>query len=153
MTEYVYGFRLEHEDGEVFFCLPAFPEVISAVPEDQFSAMDDRGVTRHAHDAVITALQAVIRERAPLPPVDDLRHLRVDGAVRLSPLEAMKLELYRVYVANCRSVSEFADELRKSETAARRLLDLRHQSWTREVEAAIARFGKKLIHRWELQAA
>ena len=149
MCRYVYGFRCESEDGEVFFRFPRFPEIVTAVKKDSFDAMTDEDVHAYAHDAVITALQAIIAAREDIPGADRAT-TRADGFVRLSVQESMKLSLYEIYKENCRSIAEFAQELGKSETAARRLLDLSHGSRPNEIEAAVQVFGKRLDHDWEV---
>ena len=153
MSRYAYAFRLEDEDGETFFRFARFPEIISSIDTRRFSSLGREAVDAHAHDAVITALQAIITLREDVPGSDDPSVVRSDGFVLLSVREAMKMELYRLYRANCKSVAEFARHLRKRETAARRLLDLRHPSKASELEAAIKSFGKRLAHTWQLETA
>jgi antitoxin HicB len=153
MFRYVYGFRCAREDGEVFFRFRRFPEIISAVGAGAFGKMNDETIEVHAHDAVIAALQSIIALHEEIPESDDPRRFAADGFVQLSVREAMKLELYRLYRANCKSVAEFARRLGKPETAARRLLDLRHHSRSAEIEAAVEAFGKQLVHDWGLEQA
>ncbi|HXZ02936.1 MAG TPA: hypothetical protein VEI03_23310 [Stellaceae bacterium] len=150
MSRYVYAFRLEHEGDDVFFRFPTLPEIISAVPKKAFDEMSSDVVARHAHDAVITALQAHIATREEIPAGDDPK-LRADGFVILSVREGMKLELYKVFRVNCRTVAEFAREIGKPETAARRLLELHHQSRSHEIEKAVEAFGKRLTATWSVE--
>lgn len=151
MAEYVYGFRFVLEEGEVFFCFPKIGEIISALPQDELERMDGAAIYDHAHDAVVAALQARVTARESLPDVDDYRRARADGFVRLSPTEAMKLELYKLYADNCQSVADFARQFGKAETLVRRLLDLRHRSKVTEIEAAVRFFGKQFLHRWDVE--
>ena len=153
MCRYIYAYRVEPEDGEVFVRVPRFPEIISSIDEDEFRSMDAAAVEAYAHDAVVTALQAMIAFREEIPPVDDTGIVQADGFVRLTVRESMKLALYALYKENCNSVSEFARQLGKPETAARRLLNLRHGSKPGEIEKAAALFGKRIVHDWALEAA
>lgn len=152
MCRYVYGFNLWPEDEEIFFRFLGFPEIISAVDLDTFQTMSQDEIENHAHDAIIMALQAVIALREDVPAADDPAVVHADGFVHLSVSESMKLELFRIYKTNCKSVAEFARFLGKPETAARRLLDLRHRSRPREIEKAVDVFGKRLVHDWSLEA-
>jgi len=152
MCRYVYGFNLRPEDGEIFFRFPRFPEIISAVDLEAFRAIGEDEIENHAHDAIITALQAVVALREDVPAADDPALVHADGFVRLSVSESMKLELFKIYKTNCKSVAEFARLLGKSETATRRLLDLRHGSRPREIEKAVNVLGKRLVHDWSLEA-
>jgi hypothetical protein len=153
MRRYAYGFHLHDEDGETFFRFRQFPEIISSIDTKPFAVMNREAILAHAHDAVITALQAIITLREDVPPTDDPRLDRADGFVLLSVREAMKMELYLLYKANCKSVAEFARQLGKRETAAHRLLDLRHPTKASEIESAVKTFGKRLAHIWQLEAA
>jgi hypothetical protein len=153
MCRYVYALHLDSEDGEIFFRFSGFPEIISAVERKTFDAMSDQEVLDYAHDAIITALQAIVATRDEIPKTDDPRLVVADKFVCLSVREAMKLELYKLYRANCKSVAEFARFLDKPETAVRRLLDLRHSSHSSELEKAINAFGKRLVHDWSLETA
>ncbi len=152
MCRYVYGFNLRPEDGESFFRFPRFPEIISGIGLGTFQAMSRDEIGNHAHDAIITALQAVIAFREDVPAADDPAVVHADGFVHLSVLESMKLELFRIYKTNCKSVAEFSRLLGKSETATHRLLDLRHRSRPREIEKAVDVLGKRLVHDWSLEA-
>ncbi len=152
MCRYIFAYDLEEEEGgEVFLKFSSFPEIISSVGKDDISSENMGDVEEHAHDAVIAALQAIIVMREDVPRCDDPNVIRADGFVRLSVGESMKLELAKIYRSNCKSVAELARILGKSETAARRLLDLRHRSTSREIENAIRAFGKRLVHDWSLE--
>ena len=148
MCRYLYAFRLDKQDGEVFFIFPKFPEIITAISEEEYDKMDAPDIIKYAHDAVVTALQTKLITRDEIPEGDDTR-TRADGYVNLTVPQAMKLELFKLYlVNNCPSVADFARQIGKKETAARRLFDLRHQSWPSEIEAAFEVFGKSLVHSW-----
>ena len=148
MERYIYAYDLERKDGEVFFVFRAFPEIISAVNEEEFNAWNRDEERAHAEDAVVTALQAVIGSRSKLPASDDPDVVSARGFVHLLPQQAMKLQLFTVYTANCRSISDMARRIGKQDTAARRLLNLRHRSTTDEIVEALARFGIQLRHGW-----
>ena len=152
MCRYVYGFNLRPEDGESFFRFPRFPGIISAIDLDTFRAMREDEIENHAHDAIITALQAIITVREDVPAADDPAVVHADGFVHLSVSESMKMELFKIYKTNCKSVAEFARLLGKSETATHRLLDLRHGSRPREIEKAVDVLGKRLVHDRSLEA-
>ena len=152
MYRHVYAFRLDRQGDEVFFRFPKLPSVISAVPKMALQKMSEDEIGDYAHDAVIGALQAHIAMREDVPSADNPKLVAADGFVQLSPREAMKLELFKLYKANCQSVTDFARHIGKKETAARRLLNLRHHSWESEIETAIRSFGKRLVHDWDLEA-
>jgi hypothetical protein len=153
MDRFVYGYSLDVEDGEVVFRFPKIDRIISALPAGQVSGMTADAIEDHAHDAVIEALQTYVAGREELPLVDDERVMRADGFVRLTPQEAMKLELYKLYRENCKTVTEFAARIERSATVARRLLDLRYRSAPKEIESSVNAFGKQLVHSWALEAA
>lgn len=153
MCRYVYGFRVEREDDEVFLRFPRFPQIISAIAGKAFRSMREEEIGAHAHDAVITALQAIIALREDVSATDNPNTMKADGFVHLTVREAMKLELFKLYKENCRSIADFVRQIKKPETAARRLLDLRHRSRASEIESAIGKFGKRLVHDWGLEPA
>lgn len=151
MLHYAYSFNIEEVDSEVFFRFPKFPEIISAVDRSEFVRWRAEEKMTHGEDAVITALQSIISLRMDVPDPDDMRIISSDEFVRLDPLHAMKIELYRVYLKNCTSVSDFARRVGKQDTTARRLLNLRHRSSIDEVIDALAGFGIRLSHCWSTE--
>lgn len=150
---YVYAYSNVTEDGEAFFRFPKFENIFSSLDEDVFKNSSEHEIADHAHDAVITALQGIILTRDEIPQADDPSLTKADRFVHLRVGESMKLELYKLYLENCSSVADFARLLNKQETAAHRLLDLRHNSKASEIEKVIAFFGKRLVHDWSLEAA
>ena len=148
MERYVYAYKLDKAGEEVFFEFPAFPEIISALSNQVFDLMSGAERQAFAEDAVLTALQSIISTCDNVPTPDDPDTLRASGFVSLSPLHAMKLQLFKVYAANCASVADFARRIGKQDTAARRLLKLRHNSSVEEIEEALSMFGIKLVHKW-----
>ena len=151
MHQYVYAFLLERRDDEVFFVFPRFPEIVSAVPAEVFDVWDGDMKLSHAEDAVITALQSIVLTRDVIPEPDDRRDRKAAGFVWLSTLQAMKLELARVFADTSCSVADFARKIDKHDTAARRLLNLRHRSATDEIEEALAVFGRRLDSQWDTE--
>jgi hypothetical protein len=149
----VYGFRLDDQDEEVFFHFAKMPEIISALDKRVYQAMNPNKIEEFLSDAVVTALQARITTKKEIPACDNLSLTKADGFVILSVPQAMKLELYKLYKENCSSIADFSRQIGKKETAARRLLDLRHQSWATEIESAFATFGKRLVHDWGIELA
>lgn len=148
VISYSYAYDLVEEDDEVFFVFGAFPEIISSVTSEVFNRMTSSDRADHAADAVVAALQAMIASRTQVPIGDDATTRSASGFVRLSPLQSMKLQLYGVYLANCRTISEFAFRLGKHDTTVRRLLNLRHRSAPAEIEEALRHFGIALEHAW-----
>ncbi len=148
MISYAYAYDLLEDGDEVFFVFGALPEIISAVSSEVFANMSLSDRANHAADAVVAALQASIASRMPLPVGDDATTRSASGFVRLSPLQSMKLQLYGVYLANCRTIFEFAVRLKKHDTTVRRLLNLRHRSAPAEIEEALRHFGIALQHAW-----
>lgn len=148
MTQYVYAFHIVPEGDEVGFRFPKIERIVSYLPTADVQSMSSEELGAFVSGAVREALQLSISLLEEIPVPDDPSVVKADGFVYLSPQEAMKLELYRLYKENCSSVADFARQVARQETAARRLLDLRHRSWPQEVEAAIGRFGKRLAHSW-----
>jgi hypothetical protein len=153
MCRYVYGYHLDHRDGEIFYCFPKFPEIISALRKSDHAKKTASELDEFLSDAVVTALQARMSTKREIPACDNVTLKKADGFVILSVPQAMKLELYKLYKENCRSIADFSRQIGKQETAARRLLDLRHQSWASEIELAFETFGKRLVHSWDIELA
>ncbi len=153
MNHYAYAFRCEQRDNETFFKFLKFPEIISSLSTTKFRSFAPEERIGYATDAVLTALQLNIASKADIPGGDRLSFLKAGQYVALSVTQAMKLELYRVYLGSgCRSVSEFArSNIGKSETLVRRLLDLRHSSQPKEIEEVLCVVGKRLVHNWDLE--
>jgi hypothetical protein len=153
MHRYVYAYRLEVREDEVFVKFCKLPDIISAIPKNCFDIMSANDIEKSALDAVLTCLQTYVSTRKEIPSGDNPNLIKADGFVNLSVQQAMKLELFRLYNENCSSILDFARKLDKKETSARRLLDLRHHSWATEIEAAIEAFGKQLVHKWDIELA
>jgi hypothetical protein len=153
MSRYVYAFRLKSKGDEIFFQFPKLPDILSAIPKDTYSKMNASDIQNFALDAVIMALQTRIASKGEIPDGDAPNLIRADGFVNLSVQQSMKLELFKVYRENCRSVSEFARQIGKKETSVRRMLDLKHPSWAKEIETTMEILGKRLVHNWDIELA
>jgi hypothetical protein len=151
MARYVYGYRLVEDGDEVFFEFPKFPEIISSLSAREYGRISPEALKEFLLDAIVVALQATMTLREDIPDSDSPQVTCLDGFVSLPVHQAMKLELYRLCKANGFSAAALARRLEKSETIARRLLDLRHKSLPSEVEGAIAALGKELVHNWTLE--
>jgi hypothetical protein len=150
MHSYTYPFRLEERSGEVFFTFPHFPEIISSLPREKVAKMKSADFQGHANDAVLAALQVRIAVREDIPSAHNAMYVRADGFVTLTVPQAMKLELFSLYKEYSQTISEFARQINKDETVARRLLDLRHNSVPSHIESAIAAFGRIIVHSWDI---
>lgn len=151
MDRYVYAVNYVAQRSELFFRFRKFPEIVTAVSKRSFDKMTKDDLEKYALNAVLTALQLYISGRVEVPIGDNPALVKADSFVVLPVQQSMKLELYKVYRENSKSISEFARQLEKSETATRRLLKLSHQSWPTEIEAAMKIFGKRLVHGWDIE--
>lgn len=152
MARYAYSYHVTVEDGEAVFGFPKFPEIISSVPADQLAG-DAAATEAHAYDAVVTALQAIIASGDEIPEPDNVL-MAASGFIFLSPLLAMKLQLYRVYLAQgFASVADFARRIGKQDTTTRRLLNLRHRSVPDEIEEVLAGLDIVIEHEWDVRPA
>ncbi len=147
-----FGFKTIRECGEVFFEFRKIPNIITSLPEEDYLVMGSEEVNNYLRDAVLCALQAIVKNRGDVPDGDDVNTV-CDGFVELSVEEAMKIALYGVYKENFSSISELSRKLEIHETAARRLLNLRHRSRPDEIRSVMSKLGKRLQHEWRLMAA
>ena len=153
MCSYVFAYHFEREEGEVALRFPKFPDLISSLPDDAFDRLDARAVAERAYDAATAALQAEVTLHEDISEGDDVDLVAADGFVYLGVRESMKLELAKVVRANCKTAADFARKAGKSDTWARRMLDLGYPSKASEIEKAIAIFGKRLTHDWQVENA
>lgn len=154
MYKYAYVYRIESEGDEVFFRFPQLPDIISAVPRERFDSMDDEAIQAFATDAVLTALQTRIAARQEVPSGDSQNLLlKADGFVNLSIQQSLKIELFKIVRHDCPTTGELAKRLGRKETAVRRLLNLHHQSWVSEIEAAMASLGRRVLPTWHIESA
>ena len=150
MYAYIYAYKAVREYGEVFLKFPAVPEIITSLSEEEYGSASSEYLDQFCHDAVVTALQSHISYREPIPESNHPGRVEAEGFVRLNVIESMKLQLYDVYLTNCKSVGELAEKIGRQPTAASRLLNLRHNSVPKEIEDALGKFGKELNHEWGL---
>jgi hypothetical protein len=156
LTRYVYAFFVESDGSSAQIHFPKLPEIFASVPphknyRDKESSSSD--IQECAGDALLTGLQARIVAKLDIPAPDNQDLKAADGFIMLTVQQSMKLELFKLYKENCRSVLELARKINKQETAARRLLNLRHPSQPLEVEAAVEVFGKRIVHCWNIEPA
>ncbi|HVY13270.1 MAG TPA: hypothetical protein VHB73_06885 [Alphaproteobacteria bacterium] len=144
---YIYACDFEEKGDDIFLRFRKFPDAVFSIRREKFEAMDAPARNSSAYEAVITALQAHVDLRENVPPGDDPEARRADIFVYLPVVPCMKLELARLYMANCESVAVFARQVRMHEQAAHRLLDLRHRSRTHLIQEAIGTFGGTLTFR------
>lgn len=151
MRTYSFSYVVKREDGELIFEFPSFPEIICTKMETEFIKLDEKQIHDFLHDAVITALQAIIHVREILPDVQNSATTIADGFVHLSVVEGMKLELYRVFCDNFGSAAEFARHLGEPATIISRIFNLRHNSKVSDMEELLERCGKRLVANWSLK--
>ena len=141
--DYAYPVRFFAADGRIQV---RFPDVPEALTEG-----DDRDdAEAQALDCLIAALGSYVKRRLKLPAPSAPK--RGQALVALPPLIAAKCALYQAMRARRITVAAFAAQSGVAETAVRRLVDLDHRSHIGEVEAALARLGKRLVVR-DLDAA
>jgi antitoxin HicB len=141
--DYAYPVRYFPSDGRIQV---RFPDVPEALTEG-----DDRDDARaQALDGLVAALGSYVKRRLPLPIPSAAK--RGQALVALPPLIAAKCALYQAMRARRLTVAGLASRLGAAETTVRRLIDLDHRSHIGEVEAALARLGKRLVVR-DLDAA
>jgi hypothetical protein len=151
MHRYIFSYFFVSNDSEVMLVIPKFPEIISSMSKQAYVEADDATRQSFIADALLTALQAKVRMRSEIPEGDDTLEVGADGFISLSVQQSIKLELFRVYRANFRSVAEFARKLGKSETVVRRMFDLRRHSAVAEIEEVLRSLGKRLVHCWGIE--
>jgi hypothetical protein len=143
---YTYGYNLlETNDGMVFFVVPKLLGIISSIPFEDFRAMSKDAVQAHAKKLIITALQERISLRANIPSGDDRDVMPAFGFVSLQLLEAMKLTFYEIFKQKGGNVVDMARRLDVTETVVRRLLDLRHESRTWDIDKVAAKLGYQFV--------
>jgi hypothetical protein len=149
MNRYSYAYFFNSKGDRKTLHFPSLPEIDAAMQ----TLSDSSTIEARTRDLVLTVLQRRIASRRDIPQGEDPALVQADGFVILSVQQAMKLELFRLYRANSRSISEFSRMVNMRETPARRLFNLRHQSRPTEIEAAIEVFGKRLVHSWDIEHA
>lgn len=134
---YAYPVTLTPEDEGGFFV--SFPDV----PEALTGGDDRREALDQARDALVTALEVYIERRQDLPspsacgPGQEL--------LPLPPLIAGKLALYSELRRQGVTKVALGKRLGITESAVRKLLDLRHRSHIGQVETALRELGRVLV--------
>lgn len=114
------------------------------IPEAHTFAEDEDEISGRATDCALTALEAYMKDRRPIPaPSRDL----TGRAVLLPPLAAAKIELYEAMRKAGVRKSDLARRLDWHMPQIDRLLSLRHGSRLEHLEAALA----ALDHRLEVR--
>lgn len=96
-----------------------------------------------AHHLLVTLIQDHIRSGQELPRPSKPRG-RNRRLIRLSALHAMKVELYRAFLASGLRKSELARRLAIPKTVVDRLFDLSRRTRLDQLESAFAALGKNL---------
>lgn len=120
-------------NGTIMVTCPDLPE-LATFGEDEADAK------LRAVDAIETALQARMTDRAEIPPGRD------DGAttVTLPALSAAKIEIYRAMRQRGMRKADLVRMLGARPMQIDRLLDLSHASRLDQIEAALRALGKEL---------
>lgn len=129
-----YAIELTPDDNDtITVTCPRLPEV-TTFGEDEADAR------LRAVDAIETALQARIADRAEIPPSDD------GGTVTVSlpALTAAKVELYRAMHERGMRKADLVRLLGVRPMQVDRILDLSHASRLDQIEAALRVLGKEL---------
>jgi antitoxin HicB len=115
----------------------AFPDVRGASTD---GATEEEAVA-NARDCLIAALIAHVTRRHPIPQPSPARGR---PTVRLPPLVTAKLALYSAMLEQNLSNLALAERMSVPESEVERLLDLDHRSDIGQIEAALAKLGKRL---------
>jgi len=122
--EYVYTIAPD-EDGSAVLDFEKFPEIVCEITKADAQQEKVKGI---AFDAVKNALQARIDYNDDIPTPDKASSARNDQVVKLSPLDILKLSLYRNFRdAKC-TRAEFAKRASVTPTGLVRAFDLYHAS-------------------------
>lgn len=135
MVAYAAALTPDGGDGGVVVTFRDVPEAITQGdnPEEALN---------NAADALAVALEFYAEDGRPIPEDSELRpgeHL-----ITLSALVVAKLELYRRMRETGTTRVALAEMLGIDERAVRRLLAYRHRSHIGQIEAALAKLGKRL---------
>ena len=132
---WAYPIRVEADDNGTL--LVSFVDI----PEAHTFAEQTDDINLRATDCLLTALEAYIKARRPIPPPSAKPTGRL---VVLPPLAAAKVELYEAMRNAGMRKSELAHRLGWHMPQVDRLLSLRHGSRLEQVEAALAELGHRL---------
>jgi len=135
---YVYPATIEQdEDGQFIVSFRDVPEALTS------GETLDEALTE-AVDCLVVALDGYVDERRPRPlPRPSCSRPR-EHAVTVPPLIAAKLALHDAVRDAGLSPAALAERLALSEPAARRLLHLRQRSRIEDLQAALAKLGRRI---------
>jgi antitoxin HicB len=128
-----YPIVLERDDNDTL--LVSFPDI----PEAHTFGENDTDALGRAKDALVTALEARIRDREPIPKPSAIA--RGMFAVAVPALVELKLGLYETMRAHRVGKTALANTLDVHMPQVDRLLDLRHHSRLDLLEAALGSLG------------
>jgi antitoxin HicB len=103
----------------------------------------DQDAMEMAQDLLMLTIVDYIRESKPLPVPRRHRGSKF-RPVRLSALQAAKVDLYAAFLESGLKKAEFARRIGIPKTHIERLFSLRHHSRLDQMEAAFAALGKRL---------
>src|SRR5712692_2435253 len=133
-----FGYRYKLERQKNGWWLVRFP----GIPEAPTEGETEEDARANAVDCVIAALEGYMKAGKPLPR-QGAGHAGRERAV-LPSLVTAKLAVYETMRANGWSKLKLANQLGMQENAIRRLLDLRHSSHMRTIDAALAKMNAEL---------
>ena len=138
-----YPIEFTPNDGTLLAICPDLPE-FAAIGDTEPLALEQAAEVL----PFVMAMRIKHRQDIPDPSPADGR-----PTVGLSLLSEMKLMLYRALREDGITPTAFARRLGKSESAARRLLDLEHNSPVGQIEEALVALGRHLDIRVDRDAA
>lgn len=151
MCRYIYAYSIDHSEDGLFLDVPKFPLIVSELED----GMTDDAIRQWAADRILANLQSAVTYGGDIPDGDDEEKLDAHGFVHLNPTQSMKLQIARLVQENDQEepsmARRLAKRLGKTETVARRLLNLSHNSTIPEMEAAVAAYNRRLIHDWSFE--
>ncbi len=138
-----YAIRLTKDDnGTLLVSFPAFPEAHTF-------GDDEADAVVHARDALVTVLEAYVKDRRPLPTERPLK--RGERGVSLPDVAALKLALYVAMRDAKMTKTALARKLGWHMPQVDRLFDLKHQSRLDQLQDAARALGRQV--RVQLEAA
>jgi antitoxin HicB len=123
------------EEGGFVVTFPDFPfGITQGDTEEEAREM--------AADSLALVIESYIEQGTPLPDPSHRRGAKY-RAIQLPALQALKVELYREFLASGLRKIDLARRLGIPKTVIDRLFDLNHQSRLDQMEAAFAALGKR----------
>lgn len=136
MTAFGYRYTLERQENG--WWLVRFPDIPEALTEGE-TKEEAREI---AADCVLAALEGYVKEGREIPRPSTLR--KNDERVALPSLVTAKLAVYETMRGLGWSKLKLKKQLGMPENTVRRLLDLRHSSHMRIIDAALATMNAEL---------